>query len=372
LRYLVLAGAVALVWVVGLADYLTGVELSFSIFYLIPVSLAAWFLGRGPGLFVSLVSAATWFANDSLFREHPYSHSLIPYWNALARLGMFLIVTLILAQLSDALHRERQAREELSLSYAALDGLRKQQLLVKDQLLANVSHELRTPLGAVQRFVTMLVDGTSGELRPQQREALDSVLRNVDQLTRMIQDLLDATRADTGKLTIEPRPLQLKEVSSEVIRALHPRAGELDVSLVDEVPLDLPTLLADPARVRQVLFNLVDNALKFTPKGGRVEIRSELRDAEPGYACITVSYTGLGIRPEAQRELFQRLHQARDGAGTSRQGLGLGLYIARELVTRQGGRIWVESQPDRGSRFTFTLPLAGDRDFMAADATRPC
>jgi signal transduction histidine kinase len=188
----------------------------------------------------------------------------------------------------------------------------------------------------------------------------------------MIQDLLDATRADTGKLTIEPRPLQLKEVSSEVIRALHPRAGELDVSLVDEVPLDLPTLLADPARVRQVLFNLVDNALKFTPKGGRVEIRSELRDAEPGYACITVSDTGHGIRPEAQGELFQRLHQARDGAGTSRQGLGLGLYIARELVTRQGGRIWVESQPDRGSRFTFTLPLAGDRDFMAADATRPC
>jgi signal transduction histidine kinase len=362
---MVLAAVVALIWVVGLADYLTGVELSFSIFYLIPVSLAAWFLGRGPGLFVSLVGAATWFANDSLFREIPYSHPLIPYWNALVRLGMFLIVTLILAQLGAALRRERQAREELALSYAALDGLRKQQLLVKDQLLANVSQELRTPLAAVQRSVTMLLDGSGGDLQPQQREALDIGLRNVDQLARMIQDLLDATRADTGKLAIDPRPLQLKQVSSEVIRALHPRAGELEVSLVDELPLDLPALLADPARVRQILFNLVDNALKFTPKGGRVEIRGELRDAEPGYACITVSDTGHGIRPEAQSGLFQRLNQAQDGAGASRQGLGLGLYIARELVTRQGGRIWVESQPERGSSFTFTLPLAGDRDLPA-------
>jgi signal transduction histidine kinase len=358
LRALAFAGAVALTGLVGLADYLTGVEISFSIFYLIPVSLAAWFLGRPHGLVVALAGATVWFINDSLLGGQEYSHGLIPYWNALARLGVFSLVSIILAQLSAALQRERQASQELALSYAALDGLRKQQLLIKDQLLSNVSHELRTPLTAVHRFVTLLTDGLAGELEPQQREVLALALQHVDQLARMIQDLLDATRADAGKLEIEPRRVLVEEISAEVIRTLRSRADELGIALEAEISEDLPAVLADPARVRQILFNLLDNALKSTPKEGRVTIRARLRETEPGFACIAVSDTGRGIHPEAQVEIFQRLHQGQGASATSRQGLGLGLYIARELVTRQGGRIWVESQPGRGSTFSFTLPVA--------------
>ncbi len=358
LRALAFAGTVALTGLVGLADHLTGTEISFSIFYLIPVSLAAWFLGRPYGLVVALAGATMWFLNDSLLGGQQYSHRLIPYWNAFVRLGVFSLVSIILAQLGAALQRERQASQELALSYAALDGLRKQQLLIKDQLLSNVSHELRTPLTAVHRFVTLLCDGRAGGLEPQQREYLALALQNVDQLARMIQGLLDATRADAGKLEIEPRRVVVGEISSEVIRTLRSRADELGIALEAQVPEDLPAVLADPARLEQILFNLIDNALKFTPQGGHVAIQARQRETEPGFVCIAVSDTGRGIHPEAQIEIFQRLYQGQGASATSRQGLGLGLYIARELVTRQGGRIWVESQPGRGSTFSFTLPVA--------------
>ncbi len=358
MRSLVFAGALALSLAVGIADYLTGVEISFSIFYLIPVSVAAWFLGRGPGLFLAAVCAATWFANDSMFGGRAYTHRLIPYWNASVRFGVFAIVTVILTRLADALHREQRAHRDLAFSYAALDDMRKQQLLIKDQLLSHVSQELGSPIEAVGESLEQLADGRSGELTPQQRECVGGVRRNVDRLKQMIQELLDATAADAGKLTIEPRALRIHELSAEVIRTLRTRASELGISLDDEIPADLPQVLADPTRVRQVLFNLIDNALKFTPTGGRVMARASVRDADPAHLCVAVSDTGRGIHPEAQVEIFHRLFHGEDGSAAGREGLGLGLKIARELVTRQGGRIWVESRPGRGSTFYFTLPLA--------------
>jgi len=351
-----IALAIVQVTVLGLADWLTGVEISFSIFYLIPVSVAAWFTGRSMGLIMSLLSAATWFANDALIGGHAYSHPLIPVWNAFMRFGVFSIVTVILSRLGVALESERRAHQELDLSYAALDELRKQQLLLKDQILSNVSHELRTPLTAVHQFVTILLDGLAGELEPEQREYLEIALKNVDQLSRMIQDLLDATRADAGKLTLQPRPMELCEVVAEVMRTLRSRAAESGISLEAELPADLPAVHADPARVRQVLINLVDNAIKFTQPGGRACVSASL--AQPGFVCVAVSDTGRGMAPQVQSKLFQRLYQENASSTSSRQGLGLGLYISRELVSRQGGRMWVESQPGRGSTFFFTLPIA--------------
>ncbi len=348
--------ATALLAVLGVADWATGVEISFSIFYLIPVSVAAWFTGRAGGLFMSLLSATVWFANDSVIGDHAYSHPLIPVWNAFMRFGVFSIVTIILSRLGVALERERCAHQELDLSYAALDELRKQQLLLKDQILSNVSHELRTPLTAVHQFVSLLLDGLAGELKPEQKEYLEIASKNVDQLSRMIQDLLDATRADAGKLTMQPRPIELCDVVAEVIRTLRSRAAESGVSLTGEIPSELPTVRADPARVRQVLLNLVDNAIKFTPANGSVRVSAS--PGEPGSVLVAVSDTGIGMEPQVQAKLFQRLYQENAGSTASRQGLGLGLYISRELVSRQGGRMWVESQPGRGSTFSFTIPIA--------------
>lgn len=343
---------------IGLADRASGYEISFSIFYLIPISTAAWFLGFTAGLAISSLSALTWFLNDSAIGGHTYSHELIPYWNAFMRLALFAIVTFILARLRAAGERERDAHHKLELSYTALDELRKQQLLIKDQILSNVSHELRTPLTAVHQFVTILLDGLAGRLEPQQREYLEIARRNVDQLTNMIQDLLDATRAEAGKLSVDLSSVPLQAVVEEVVRTLQSRAQELGISLEHEMTEPLPPVLADPARIRQIMINLIDNALKFTPRGGRVTVRSSRHD--PRHAQISVSDTGKGIPPDVEARLFERLFQGPRDATVSRQGLGLGLFICRELVTLQGGRIAVESEPGRGSRFFFTLPLVAD------------
>jgi signal transduction histidine kinase len=349
---------VAATLLLGLADHASGYELSFAIFYLIPVSTAAWSLGFGVGLAISVLSAVTWFVNDAAWGGHAYSHYLIPYWNAFMRLGLFAIVAFMLARLRAGAERERDAHHKLALSYAALDELRKQQLLIKDQILSNVSHELRTPLTAVHQFVMILLDGLAGELSSQQSEYLEIVRRNVEQLTNMIQDLLDATRAEAGKLSIDPSPVALDDVVTEVVQTMRSRATELGISLEHEAVDTLPPVFADDARIRQILINLIDNALKFTPSGGRVTVQTALHDA--AHAKVTVSDTGKGIPPDVVEKLFERLFQGARDSVTSRQGLGLGLYICRELVTLQGGQIEVESQPGRGSQFCFTLPLLAE------------
>jgi len=346
---------VASTLILGFADRASGYEISFSIFYLIPISAAAWFLGTTAGLAVSLLSAVTWFVNDAALGGHMYSHYLIPYWNAFMRLGLFAIVAVMLARLRASSERERDAHRKLALSYAALDELRKQQLLIKDQILSNVSHELRTPLTAVHQFVTILLDGLAGELNHQQAEYLEIARKNVEQLTGMIQDLLDATRADAGKLSIEPSSVALPDVVTDVVRTLQSRAHELGIALDHEAGDALPPVFADPARIRQILINLIDNALKFTAGGGRVTVRTTRHD--PDHARVSVADTGKGIPAEVVAKLFERLYQGARDATTSRQGLGLGLYICRELVTLQGGQIGVESEPGHGTEFWFTLPL---------------
>jgi len=351
-----LTGAFTLL--LGFADHASGYEISFSIFYLIPISVAAWFIGTTAGLAISLLSAVTWFLNDAVLGEHAYSHYLIPYWNAFMRLALFAIVTIMLARLRAGERRERAAHDELALSYSALDELRKQQLLIKDQILSNVSHELRTPLTAVHQFVTILLDGLAGELDPQQKEYLEIARRNVVQLNEMIQDLLEATRADAGKLSVDPASVALHDVVTEVVRTLQSRAAELGIALEYEGTDALPPVFADAARIRQILINLIDNALKFTPSGGRVTVQTALRDA--AYAQVSVSDTGKGIAPDVEEKLFQRLFQGARESAASRQGLGLGLYICRELVTLQGGQIGVETELGRGSRFSFSLPLLAD------------
>lgn len=231
-----------------------------------------------------------------------------------------------------------------------LETTRREQLALKDRVLSHVSHELRAPLYAAGGFVGLLIEGLAGEITAAQREYLELAQHNLEQLGRMIRDLLDATRAETGKLVIEPRALDLVEVIAASISSLRPLADAKTIALAAELPDGL-SAYADPQRVQQVLTNIVDNAIKFTPTGGRVRVTA---DADGDAARVSVADTGCGIAPEAMTHVFERLYQA--GGLTVRRGLGLGLFISRALVERQGGRIWVEPSPGGGSTFRFTLP----------------
>jgi signal transduction histidine kinase len=250
----------------------------------------------------------------------------------------------------------RHAVERQSL-LRSLEISRKQQLEFKNQFLSHVSHELRTPLTCIHQFVTILLDGLAGAVSEEQSEHLRTILRSVNQLGAMVRDLLEATRAESGKIKLDIRCLSIAEPMRAAGAMMQAAAREKRIHLdVAADPL-IPFVLGDMDRVLEVLINLIDNAIKFTPQDGAITVRALRMRSDPDFVCVTVSDTGPGITPESRHLIFERLYQSAQPADGSRKGLGLGLFITRELVTLQGGRIWVASDPGSGATFSFTLPL---------------
>jgi sigma-B regulation protein RsbU (phosphoserine phosphatase) len=246
----------------------------------------------------------------------------------------------------------------------SLDMSRRQQLQFKNEFLSHVSHELRTPLTCIHQFVSLMLDGLAGTLLPDQREHLETVFRSVNQLRAMITDLLEATRAESGKITIEQHCVPIGDLIRQAVAMLQGTAQAKGVGLEAGLDSRVSLVYADPKRVLQVLTNLLDNAIKFTPPDGSVIVRACLSENDPEFVHISVTDTGRGISPEAKALIFERLYQDPYSIDDSRKGLGLGLYISKELVQLHGGQLWVESQLSHGSTFVFTLPLFSLAKFL--------
>jgi PAS domain S-box-containing protein len=240
---------------------------------------------------------------------------------------------------------------------ALLEETRLERGRLQEEFLSHVSHELRTPLTAIYFFVTNLFDGVLGDLTPQQHATLGLAIDNVKQLKDMVSDLLDITRVETHKLTVEPQYASPVKLIAEALSTCRTNAVLKHINLRSDIASSLPFVWADPARVRQILINLIDNGIKFTPEGGTVTVASRPFPENHGFLCLSVSDTGNGIRQEDREFVFERLTQLKSGGETSRGGLGLGLFISKELVLRHGGRIWVEGRLGDGSTFYFTLPV---------------
>lgn len=240
---------------------------------------------------------------------------------------------------------------------AETDLIRKRQLQLRDEFFSHVSHELRSPLTAIYEFASILADGIAGECSSTQHGYLNIILRNVGQLESMIGDLLEVTRAETGKLTIEPQRTSLAAIAQDAADTVGAAAAAKQIELGSAHQPNLPHVYADPVRLRQVFLNLLNNAIKFTPEGGAVTIRTGTYPFDPSRLLASVADTGPGIPPDAAEHIFERLYQRNNGGEAGRKGLGLGLYICKELVHRQGGKIWVESEPGKGSTFCFTVSI---------------
>jgi CheY-like chemotaxis protein len=230
-------------------------------------------------------------------------------------------------------------------------------LQLKDDFLSNVSHELRSPLTSIYSFSSIIADGLAGATNQQQDEYLGIIQRNVRQLQSMIEDLLAVTAGRTGKLNIQPQDASVTEAILDAAHTTEGNATAKGIKLSYVIPPMLPRAFADPVRLVQVLTILCDNAIKFTPSGGSVKIEAKVFEKAPGYLLVEVSDTGRGIKPEAAERIFEYLYQVTESSQAGRKGLGLGLHIAKELVTRQGGSIWVTSTPGSGSVFSFTTPI---------------
>jgi signal transduction histidine kinase len=237
------------------------------------------------------------------------------------------------------------------------DVIRTQQLQFKDEFLSHVSHELRSPLTAIYQFVTILQDGLAGELNAEQHDYLGIVLRNVKQLQSMINDLVEVTRMQAGKLEIELQCTSVSDAVAYVVNTLQGAATAKGIVLSSEIEPRLPSVCADPTRIRQILIILVDNAIKFTPANGVVKVRVRVFEEDPNLLVLEVADSGCGISPDMTERVFERLFQTPDPATAGRKGLGLGLFICKELVTRQGGQIWIRSAHGKGAVFFATLPV---------------
>jgi PAS domain S-box-containing protein len=246
---------------------------------------------------------------------------------------------------------ERKAAEE------ALEQSSKDRMRFKDDFLSNVSHELRSPLTAIKQFTSILFSGIAGDLSPVQREYQQIVLKNVQQLQSMIDDLLEVTRLESGKLTVELASASIHDAIGDALDTLQGVSRVKGVKVSWNVPPDLPAAFADRTRLRQMLIILLDNAIKFTTKGGSAMVSAKILPSDSRFLLIEVSDDGVGIPADRVERLFDRLYQVPATSTASRKGLGLGLYICKELAALQGGEIWVAQGPQRGSTFAFTIPV---------------
>jgi PAS domain S-box-containing protein len=238
-----------------------------------------------------------------------------------------------------------------------LEEAQQERARLQEKFLSHVSHELRTPLTAIYFFTTNVLDGIFGDLTPEQHKHLALALNNVTQLKDMVSDLLDITRVDTHKLTLAHQPTSLVKVTAEVLSTCRTNASAKNISLHADFAPNLPLVWADPARVRQILTNLIDNGVKFTPDTGTISVKAKFFGEDHDFVCVLVSDSGCGISAENREIIFDRLAQVTGSGELSRSGLGLGLFISKELVSRHGGRIWLDSRPGHGSTFYFTLPV---------------
>ncbi|HEU4643109.1 MAG TPA: ATP-binding protein [Gemmatimonadaceae bacterium] len=251
-----------------------------------------------------------------------------------------------------ALAGELAERAALAIDNARLYRAAQRAIEVRDDVLGAVSHDLRNPLGAISMCATVL--GAAPITPPARvRELADVIGEAVEGMYRLIGDLVDAASLEAGRLSLERRPEDLMTLVARAMEMLRGAARDGEVEMVIELPERLPPVLADAQRVLQVLWNLLGNAVKFTPAGGRVTTRAAV---DGGFVRVAVTDTGVGIPAEDLPRIFHRFWtRPRKGSAPS---TGLGLAIARALVEAHGGRVWVESAVGRGSTFHFTLPVA--------------
>lgn len=225
---------------------------------------------------------------------------------------------------------------------------------LKNEFLANMSHELRTPLNAIIGFSELLYDQGLGSINSEQKESLGDIIKSAKLLLEIISDLLDLAKVESGKMEFSPQKINLQGLFREVLANVEMLFEKKRIHLTSEVDPELGNVYLDPSRLKQVLYNLISNALKFTPEFGSVQVRA--RRERDNYILIEVEDNGIGIRAEDLKKLFKSFIQLESGASKKYRGTGLGLVLTKQLVEAQNGRVGVFSTFGKGSTFYVILP----------------
>jgi signal transduction histidine kinase len=324
------------------------------------VLLSAWYGGLGPGLLATLLaSIATAYL---LLKGHSVSFLMIR--DHVLRLLVFGVVAILTSSLQDATKR---AAEASRLAKEAAEAASH----AKSRFLAMVSHELRTPLSPVLMLADSLEQDPS--LPPRLLQDIRCIRKNVDLEIRLIEDLVDLTRITAGKMHLKEEIVDIRETINAAIQVCREDAKEKQVDLTVEILTIQPRVAGDPVRLQQVFWNLLRNAIKFTPAGGRISVKA--RNARAGFVTIEVSDTGIGIDPQRLSSIFEAFEQGDRDTQIRFGGLGLGLAICQALVEAHHGTITAASEgKDRGAAFTVDLPMIHPQtsgDLAATPANAP-
>ena len=250
--------------------------------------------------------------------------------------------------------RTRDLKEAMSLVKVASDA--------KSSFLASISHELRTPMNAIIGFSDVLAEEYVGPLNEKQREYVGDILDSAKHLLLLIDDILDMSRIESGRMTIEPDMVRLSGLLEDSLIMVREKIGKHSITI--RIEMDAQTsdieIVADPRKLKQVLFNLISNAVKFTPNGGDIIIKTGFAGKDSKTIQIIVEDSGIGIASEYLEKIFDNFFQVQGGILDKTQGAGLGLSLVRQLVVMHGGRVWAESSGiGNGSRFVVELPVSG-------------
>jgi len=238
----------------------------------------------------------------------------------------------------------------------------------KSQFMANVSHELRTPLNAIIGFSELILDGITGDINNEQKDCLNDISNSGQHLLRLVNDILDLSRVEAGKMEFEMENVDLAEIVDSTVATMRPMIDDSQHTLTINTDDNLPRVYADRSRLRQVLLNILSNAVKFTAPGGTISIEA----TTDGEQCIiSTTDNGIGIAEEDLERIFETFAQAGAPPGRVIEGTGLGLALTKRLVELIGGRIWVESELEVGSTFFISIPLAKTQEQKVQEIKNP-
>ena len=343
--YLAVVAAAVLVVALTILDLHISKHPSLIVFYLAPIFLATWFSGPKAGYFIAFCSVASWFLGYGPHVVELYSNFEFFYVNMAARACFVFLMTYLLAKLKSTMTRERELLKQVSDQNEELKKLDAR----KSAFVANVSHELKNPLSVIRESMALILDKLAGEVSERQKEILVLGKRSTDRLIRLVTDLLDLSHIEAGKMKLKEEKVDLSALVKDVLKTYEREISKKQLALQKEIGPNVGLLTGDRDKLTEVIINLLNNAIKYTPKGS---ITIKLTGSEQEVR-FEIADTGPGIPPKYREKIFDKFERIMT---EKQEGTGLGLPIAKDIIELHQGKLWVESEPGKGSTFIFTLP----------------
>jgi len=326
-RYFFISSGILITFLVTIIDFLTK-DFFVLEFYIIPVVLVGWFAGRNAGFFMAFISDIAALILDIIETPH-HASPLVHYWNFFMNLGFFLVIVYFIVFLKETLE-------------------------LKSKFTSTVSHELRTPIAVIQEGIKMVQEGLVGDINDKQKELLGVVRMNAHRLVCLINDILDFQKYESGKMRLILEENDINKVVQEAYRGVELLGKEKGLNFVFNMGKGLPEIKLDKDRIIQVITNLLSNAIKFTDKG-TITV-STMKNGNN--IQVAVQDTGCGIKSVNMPRLFKSFEQLGRPSKRGEKGTGLGLAISKDIIVEHGGKIWAESEFDKGTALYFTLPIS--------------